>query len=145
MPETFTIVKRNNNPVILARPIFMEYFKGFPEETQFKVEFRRIGANRSNQQNRYYWGVIVEAFRYGVQQQWGDYIGKQEAHETLKSNCLYTERINEDTGEVLRIIGSTSENDTGEQEVYHEKCRRLIMDYFGIEVPLPVEGQLEIF
>jgi hypothetical protein len=55
------------------------------------------------------------------------------------------ERINEDTGEVLRIIGSTSENDTGEQEVYHEKCRRLIMDYFGIEVPLPGEGQLEIF
>lgn len=143
--EPFTIEKRSNAPFILARPLFMEWFKKYPDGTRFEVRFKRIGNSRSQNQNRYYWGVIVESFRYGALQEWGEYKSKEEAHETLKANCLFEERVNEETGQVMRVVLSTTENDTGDQEIYHEKCRRLIEDYFGVVVPLPGEGQVEIF
>lgn len=143
--ETFTIEKRSDVPFILARPLFMEWFKKYPDGTRFEVGFKRIGNSRSQNQNRYYWGVIVESFRHGALQEWGEYMGKDEAHNTLKANCLYTEKVNEETGEIFRVIGSTTDNDTLDQETYHEKCRQLIHNAFNIVVPLPNEGQVEMF
>lgn len=143
--ESFTIEKRNQSPFILARPMFMEWFRGFPEGQRFSMEIKPIKPNRSNQQNSYYWKVIVESFRHGALEEWGEYMGKEEAHNTLKANCLYTEKVNEETGEVFRFIGSTTDNDTSDQEVYHEKCRQLIYNAFNIVVPLPNEGQVEMF
>lgn len=146
MPQTFTIEKREGNiPVILGRPLFNEWLRKYPDGTRFSVAFTRQGNRRSNRQNGYYWAVIVESFRHGALQEWGEYIDKQDAHETLKANCLYTERVNETTGEVIRITGSTGSNDTWDQEEYHEKCRNLIHEFFGIEVPLPGEGQVGMF
>lgn len=87
----------------------------------------------------------MESFRHGAFQEWGEYISAERAHETLKANCLYLERVNETTGEVIRIIGSTTENDKWDQEEYHDKCRNLIYEYFGIDVPLPNEGQVGMF
>jgi len=145
MPQEFTIEKRGNTPVILGRPLFNEWFRKYADGTRFSVVFTRKNHNRSNSQNSYYWAVIVDALRYGMLEQWGEYRDKQDAHEILKANCLYQEKVNETTGEIIRIIGSTTDNDKWDQEEYHEKCRRLIQDYFGIEVPLPNEGQLGMF
>lgn len=94
---------------------------------------------RSLAQNRYYWGVIVEAFRYGAEYTWGETISKDQAHETLKANCLFTEKVNESTGEVIRLVGTTTKNSTFNQEEYHDKCRAFIAEWFGMQVPLPNE------
>lgn len=145
MPQEFTIEKRENKPVILGRPLFNEWFRKYPDGTRFSVVFTRKGNRRTHSQNAYYWAVIVESFRHGALQEWGEYIDKQEAHESLKSNCLYHEKINETTGEIIRIIRSTTENDTWDQDEYHTKCRNLIYEFFGIDVPLPGEGQVEMF
>lgn len=146
MPHQFTIEKREGNqPAILGRSLFNEWFRKYADGTRFSVVFTRQGHRRSNSQNAYYWAVIVESFRHGALQEWGEYIDKQDAHETLKANCLYTEKINETTAEVIRIIGSTTENDTWDQEEYHDKCRNLIHEFFNIVVPLPGEGQVEMF
>jgi len=144
MPESFQIIKRQGKPVIQGKEMFDEWFRKYPEDTVFTAVFTRKGHTRSVKQNSYYWGVIVDSFRYGALEQWGEYLSKQDAHETLKANCLFQEKVNESTGEVIRIIGSTTDNDTYDQETYHDKCRKLIYEYFGIDVPLPNEEQLNL-
>jgi hypothetical protein len=145
MPQEFTIEKRGNVPVILGRPLFDEWFRKYPDQTRFSVVFTRQGHKRSNSQNAYYWAVIVKSFQYGALEEWGEYKDEDQCHETLKANCLFIERLNEKTGEVIRDIGSTRDNDTWDQETYHDKCRKLIYEFFGIDVPLPNEGQVEMF
>ena len=144
MAESFTIEKRNGAPVIIGRPLFNEWFRKFPDETRFTVSFTRQGRKRSNQQNAYYWGVIVKSYQHGCREAWGEYRSMEQAHHDLKANCLVHERVNEATGQIIRTIGSTTENDTFDQEAYHDRCRQLIQEYFGIAVPLPGEV-LEMF
>lgn len=97
---------------------------------------------RSVKQNRYYWGVIVVIWTKLIQDEWGDFYSSKETHEFLKYNCNYEEK-HTDTGEYVRMSKSTKENSTVDQEEFHEKCRRLALDMFNCEIPLP-EEQIKI-
>jgi hypothetical protein len=97
---------------------------------------------RSVKQNRYYFGVIVVIWQKLLEQEWGEYLTAQEVHEFLKFNCNYEEK-HTDTGEYVRMSKSTKENSTTDQEEFHEKCRRLAMEIFTCEIPLP-EEQIKI-
>lgn len=103
------------------------------------ITFQKRTNKRSNKQNAYYWSVIVVVMRNCIRTEWGDLWSLQEVHEFLKNNCNYEELINEETGEVIRRVKSTTENDTKAQEDYHEKCRRLALDFFNTKIPLPNE------
>ena len=52
---------------------------------------------------------------------------------------LFSERINEDTGEILKIPKSTTENTTSDQEDYHTEIRQFMLEYFNVNCPLPNE------
>lgn len=145
MPENFIIEKKGDKPIIIGRVMFDQWFSQFPDETRFTVEFRKLGKSRTNRQNSYYWAVIVKSFQIGALEQWGEYLSPDDCHFTLKAKFMAVDKVNEDTGEVISVIGSTSDNDTWDQEEYHDKCRKLIYDFFNIAVPLPNEGQVEIF
>lgn len=101
------------------------------------VIFKKRTNKRSNDQNAYYWKVIVVIFANCIKQEWGELWDKSEVHEFLKANCNYEELINEDTGQVVRKTKSTTENSTTEQEDFHTKCRALALDFFNVEIPLP--------
>ena len=103
------------------------------------VEIAKKRKHRSNNQNRYYWSVVVQYFKQGVLEMWGENIDSQQAHEYLKLHCNYKELINESTGEVIKLPKSTTENNTLEFEEYLDRCRKLIYEYFNIVVPLPNE------
>ncbi len=103
------------------------------------VTFKKRTNKRSNQQNKYYFGVIVEIFRNCIKEEWAEIWSRSQVHEFLKTNCNYEELINEETGLVVRRIKSTTENTTGDQEEYHTKCRTLALDYFNTTIPLPNE------
>ena len=60
-----------------------------------------------------------------------------QAHEELKANCNYAERYNETTGEVMRTVSSTADMTTIEFEEFLTRCRAFILEWFGIDVPLP--------
>jgi hypothetical protein len=97
----------------------------------------------SDLQRGYYFGVIVSLIREAVFNEWGDKMDSNEVHELLKLNCNWKEKVNEDTGECIRIAGSIKEHTTTDQEVYHEECRRWAKEWFNIDIPLPNE-QIEI-
>ena len=97
----------------------------------------------SEEQRGYYFGVIVSLVKLAILDQWGDRMDLKQVHELLKQNCNYTEKINKETGEILKVPGSIKQHTTTEQEDYHEYCRRWAKEWFNIEIPLPNE-QMEI-
>lgn len=83
---------------------------------------------RSNEQNRYYWGVVVA------------YIAEDsgytpdETHDSLRHHFL-TDHTNPE----FPRVRSTTELDTMEFEYYLECCRRLGSEIYGLYIPLPNE------
>jgi hypothetical protein len=110
------------------------------ETYKFKFSKPRKG-NRSNRQNRYYWGVIVAYWKDLLYSEWGEHYSIEETHEFLKVNFNFDEKVNEDTGEILRKLKSTTNNDTSEMEVYSEICRRKAYEFFNTQIPLPNEDE----
>ena len=94
---------------------------------------------RSTQQNRYYWGVLVPAFCIAAYETTGDRWSKEMAHDTLKSRFLVSEFVNEETGEILNIVNTTTQLGTQEFNEYIENCRNFVLEWFGSYVPSPNE------
>lgn len=117
-------------------------FEGKPISIVVKRPFKQ----RSDRQNRYYWGVLVEHWRNLLREEWGEILAPDEVHEFLKTNLNYEEFVDEETGEVMinsttgspiRKPKSTKENTTMSQEDYHEAIRQLAYEMFGAQIPLP--------
>jgi hypothetical protein len=82
---------------------------------------------RSNNQNKYYWGVCVALI--------AEHTGytTDEAHEALKYQFLL------DRSGKLPIVRSTKDLDTEEMEVYLNYIRQWASAELGVYVPLPNE------
>ena len=128
-------LKRNRNRI-------REAIRSFEGKT-ITLSIKTKGKERSNMQNSYYWAVIVVIWRKLIQDEWGEFMTSKEVHEFLKYNCNYIEKIDTETGEILRVSKSTKENSTTEQEEFHLKARLLAETMFNCEIPLP-EEQIKI-
>ena len=67
---------RNQNLIKKA----IESFEGKIIVMELKVNRNK----RSNNQNRYYWAVIVPIWQNIIETEWGEYYGKNEMNEFLK-------------------------------------------------------------
>lgn len=103
------------------------------------VTFSKRSNKRSNRQNSYYWGCLLPIFQSAIKDSWGELWSIEQMHEFLKTNCNFEELVNEDTGQIIRRIKSTTENSTVSQEEFHKKCRDLCREFFNVEIPLPNE------
>lgn len=120
-------------------------FTSVPKGLISQFESKRIEVvlqtknNRSLLQNKFYWGVVILCCQQGIKETQGETISKEMAHSFLKYNCNYTEIVNQDTGEILRIEKESKKLSTIEWEEFIEECRRFILKWFGIVVPMPNE------
>lgn len=104
---------------------------------EIEVVFRLKRKKRSDPQNRYYWGVVVEMIRAGMKEM-GDVVTPEQVHEFLKWRFLREQRVDESTGEVLyEYAGSTAKLKTVEFGEYIEKCCQFAAEYLGVSIPLP--------
>ena len=103
------------------------------------ITFQLNRKRRSNNQNSYYWAVIVPLWANILLTEWGEPYSIQETHEFLKYNCNFTEKVNENTGEVIRVSKSTKDNSTTEQEEFHLRARQLALEMFNVDIPEPNE------
>ena len=124
-------IKRNARTVIDA-------FKSF-EGKNLTLVLMPLKKQRSVSQNSYYWGVIIPIWQNILKTEWGEFYSKEETHEFLKYNCNYLEKVNTDTGEIIRLSKSTTQNTTSDQEDFHLKCRQLAEEMFSVIIPLPNE------
>ena len=70
------------------------------------------GRKRSDQQNKYYWGVVVELIRLAINEINGENFTAENIHDFLKERFLEGLEIHAATGELLNIRKSTTDNTT---------------------------------
>lgn len=101
-------------------------------EVPYQVELKVLKDTRSNNQNRYYWGVMIAIL--------SDHTGftPEEMHYELKKRFLkYFKAL--PTGEQAELVKSTRKLDTKEFEDYMEKIRIFSALELDVIIPLPNE------
>lgn len=129
-------LKRNSKLVKSA----LEHFEG----KEIEIRISRKYPTRSIPQNKFYWGVLIPQFQELINENWGEIKSAEETHEILKFSCNFDEKINEITGEIIRVPKSTTELTTTDFMDYHQKIKQLALDYFNTVLNEPNE-QLKIF
>ena len=95
--------------------------------------------SRSNHQNKFYWGVFLPAVKYGLLDA-GYYMANEEqVHDLLKLKFLKVDSVNEETGEVMESLGSTTTMSTFEFETYLTNIRAWAAEYLNCVLPFPNE------
>ena len=125
------IFNRNRNTVLNA-------IKSF-EGKEVVITIDKVKKQRSIQQNRYYWSVLVVLTKNAVLDTWGEVWSVDKTHEYLKENFCYYEKVNENTGQVIKVPKSTTENTTIEMEVFHLEIRKHLLEWFNVDAPEPNE------
>lgn len=109
------------------------------------VQYHKETKNRSAQQNRYYWGVIIKHAAACFSDSRGESVSPDEAHEELKRHCnpILVVRTSIKTGEVITefVGGSTKELLTDKFDEYCARCRVWLNEWFGVYIPLPNETE----
>lgn len=97
------------------------------------------GKNRSNQQNSYYWGVIIREL--------SEHTGytSDEIHEVLKYKFIsypivFHHKEIQSRDEEIYVCKSTTELDTKEMEDYLSKIRTWASAELGVWIPEPNES-----
>lgn len=112
------------------------------QDIPFLLTIEKKKKKRSNEVNRYWWGCIIPIIQRGLHDT-GNELTKEEVHEFLKSNFNFTEMVNENTGEVLRVPKSTSELGGSEFWELIDKVARFASEYLSEVIPMPGEqGEL---
>ena len=115
--------------LILNNPsMYEDYLKTLVGEVELTVS--KVRKPRSNQENSYYWAVIIEILR--------EHIGytSEEMHEALKWKFLkrHGEKVYQ-----LPTIRSTTDLSTVEFENYMSEIREWASIEMGCYIPLPNE------
>lgn len=126
------IFKRNRNIVLDA----IKSFNGF----DVVLTIAKAKKKRSNNQNAYYWGLLIPLTQNAIKTEWGEIWSKEKTHDFYKLHFNYVEKVNETTSEVIKIPKSTTDNTTTQQEEYHAQIREFLKDWFNVTAPLPNDG-----
>ncbi len=99
----------------------------FPSGTRVALTVEKWKKDRSDAQNRYYWGVVVKIL--------ADELGyfPEEMHDALKLEFLRKE------SKPLPTVRSTTSLSTEEFEDYLEKVRIMSLTKYEVRIPLPGE------
>ena len=127
-----------NGKLTRNRNLILEAINSY-EGKDVLITFEKPKKQRSNNQNAYYFGVILSILQNCIKESWGEVWSKEKAHDFCKLQFNFIERVNESTGEVVKVPKSTTENTTTAQEEYHAEIRNFIKEWFNVDVPLPNE------
>lgn len=101
------------------------------------ITVERKRKHRTNNQNAYYWAVIVQDIHDAMNEA-GEQVLPQEVHEFLKFRFLRVQKIDHQTGEVLyEYSRSTSALYTAEFGIYLDQCIQFAKEYLNITIPAP--------
>lgn len=110
---------------------------------EITITIQRKRKTRSNSQNAFYWGCVIPIFQLAILEQWGERKSINEVHEFLKQNLHFTEKVNESTGEIIRLAKSTTVDSTTDFMVYLDEISKFGKEWFNIDLPEPNQ-QIEI-
>jgi len=126
------ILKRN-------RTLIIDTINSF-EGQEILITFEKPKNKRSNQQNNNLWAVLYPITQQAIKNEWGEVWNIEKVHEFYKIQFNVIEKVNEDTGQIIKLPKSTTENTTTQQEEYHLQIREFLKEWFNITAPLPNEN-----
>jgi hypothetical protein len=126
------IVNGELRPVSLVA--FRQAMKRFSNEARVVISVKVLRARRSNQQNRFYHGVVIPLFAEHCGYQFDD------MKDALALKLLPKEVTDPTTGEVHVVPGHTSELTTKEFNALIERAQQLGAE-MGLYIPDPNEGE----
>ena len=101
--------------------------------------------NRSGQQNRYYFGCVLPLVKDGlIDVGYREISTNEETHDLMKYMFLKKQIANEETGEVIESIGSTTKLSTIEFNDYIDRIAQFAAEMLGVVIP-PPNSQTELF
>jgi len=126
------ILKRNRNLILDA----IKFFEG----QNIVITIQKQKKTRSNNQNAYYHGVVIPIMQICLRDA-GYLMTNESVHEMLKLRFLKESiLVNEETGEYLERIKSTTELSTIEFMEYILEIQKFAVEYFNTEIPSPNEN-----
>jgi len=132
--------KVENGKLTRNRPLLSKAVQSL-EGKNITITVERTKKKRTNQQNRFYWGVMIPLIRQGLNDL-GHFYNNNQAHEIVKQHVADTAPdviIEELTlnGLTSRRIMSTSELTTSGFMDFQEVAGQFAADYLSIVVPEP--------
>jgi hypothetical protein len=121
------------------RTIILNAIKSF-ENSDVILTLEKPKKKRSNNQNSFYWGVLIPLMQSGAKDLWGEVWSIDKAHKHLSNKFVFHESINEKTGEVSNTPKSTTELTTTGWEVFMTEIRIYLLEDFDINAPEPNEN-----
>lgn len=130
-----------NGELTLPRRMRKEILAAF-EGKAIEVIIRKKKKHRSTQQNRYYWGVVVELIKNYLQEVDPQVIWTPEkVHELLKFKFLRCQKVNPDTAEIeFEYTRSTTDLSTSEFMDLIAQIQQWSAETFDLYIPDPNEG-----
>jgi len=124
----------NQNRTLIKNAI--ESFEG----KDIIITFDKPKRKRSNPQNSYLWSVLYPITQNAIKNEWGEVWNIEKVHDFYKIQFNVIEKVNEETGQVIKLPKSTTENTTTQQEEYHLQIREFLKEWFNVVAPLPNEN-----
>lgn len=137
MKHIFLAKVKDGGLKVSRRSDFVEVLNSF-EGKDIQITIDKKKNDRSILQNNYYWAVCVPLVREGLKDA-GMKMSKEETHELLKYKFLQVEKVNEETGEVFKFLGSSAELTTTGFMEYIADIQQWGAEYLDIQIPSPNE------
>lgn len=130
--------------LILTKPVRSQMLSDLKkyEGKRVEVEIKKL-ARRSNPQNAYYWGVVVDMIKCRLRDLGHD-ISAEDAHHFLKDKFNAKDVISQDGELIGKIGGSTSDMNKSEFMNYLAAIQQFAAQYLDITIPDP-ETQTKLF
>ena len=107
------------------------------EGKQIVIKIEKAKKKRSTQQNRFYFGVIIPIVQNCLKEA-GHIMTNESAHDLIKLKFLKEALfVNEETGEVIERIKSTTELSTSQFMDLLAEINNFTFEYFGVTLPSP--------
>jgi hypothetical protein len=138
------VIKPSGTLHIINRAGFDDFVRSQARggDVEFTLDIERKKNRRTLTINRYWWGVLVPVVQRGLYNMGHD-LSKEEVHEFLKAQFNFTEIVNEDTGEIMRLPLSTSKLSGSEFWKLVGRVAQWAAEWLGENIPPPGE-QAEI-
>jgi hypothetical protein len=130
------LFKRNRNLVLNAIQTF--------NNKDVVISFSKPKKNRSNNQNRYYWGLVLPLIQNGLLEATGELRSVDNIHYKILLPLFAptNEIVNKDTGECIVERLTSSDLTTTQFCEYILEIQKWSAEFLGIDIPSPNEENL---
>ena len=111
----------------------LEYLTQRDKSIAWQVDVKPYKKDRTQEQNRYYWGVVLVTIQKAIEDSRGEHYSTEEIHEWMRDKFL-TKRVVTIKGEPKVLAPSTTKLTVGEFAEYLEQIIRFCAES-GILIP----------